>query len=205
ARKEVDRLGLLVRINSDNAQPGRIKFDALAEHYLKVEFDPEVAVRSKSDNTKPIVEHNVRDYLMARWGEEIAEEIKTLDIQMWLKSLRTPLLNDAGTIKRKGLSWSTISKLRGTMSRIYKVGMVHGKVKSNPVENVETQCKSAYKAIIASPKQTLAILRSLASILHFTLVLTVAATALRASEALSLRWGDIAWMEDSTLVSKRWG
>src|SRR6202022_1761090 len=147
-------------------QPGRIKFGALAEHYLKVEFDPEVAVRPKSDNTKPIVEHNVRDYLMARWGKEIAVEIKTLDVQTWLKSLRKPVLNDDGTMKRKGLSWPTIAKLRGTMSRIYKVGMVYGKVESNRIETVETQCKSAYKAIIVSPKQTLAIVRSLASILH---------------------------------------
>lgn len=115
------------------------------------------------------------------------------------------MLNDDGAVKRKGLSWSTISKLRGTMNRIYRVGIVQEKVKFNPVVNVETQCKSAYKAIIASPSQTLAILKSLVSILHFTIVLTVAATALRASEILSLRWSDIEWMDNRIRVSKRWG
>jgi integrase len=126
------------------------------------------------------------------------------EIQTWLKSLRNPVLNGDGSVKRKALSWSTISKLRGTMSRMYKIGIVHEKVKSNPVENVETQCKSACKAIMVSPQQTLAILNSLVGIFHFTLVLTVAATALRASEILSLRWSDIEWMENRIRVSKRW-
>jgi integrase len=90
------------------------------------------------------------------------------------------------------------------MNRIYKIGIVHDKVRSNPIENVETRCKSAYKAILLSPQQTLAVLKSLGSILHFTLVLTVAVTALRASEILSLRWSDIKWLENRIRVSKRW-
>jgi hypothetical protein len=37
AWREVDRLGLLVRINSEESGT-RIRFDALAEHYLKADF-----------------------------------------------------------------------------------------------------------------------------------------------------------------------
>lgn len=40
--------------------------------------------------------------------------------------------------------------------------------------------------------------------LHFTLVLTCAATALRASEILALRWSDLLWNEGRTRISKRW-
>jgi hypothetical protein len=79
AWREVDRLGLLIRIN-DAPQPGRTRFDSLAEHYLKADFG-EDAVRPKSANTVPIVEHYVRDYLVARFGTQIAEDIKPLDIQ----------------------------------------------------------------------------------------------------------------------------
>ncbi len=39
------------------------------------------AVRPKSANTIPIVEHYVRDYLVKRFGEQIAEDIKPLEIQ----------------------------------------------------------------------------------------------------------------------------
>ncbi len=79
AWREVDKLGLLLRINDD---PGdvRIRFNALAEHYLKADFGDH-AVRPKSENTIIITKHIVRDYLVSRWGNEIAEDIKPLDIQ----------------------------------------------------------------------------------------------------------------------------
>ncbi|MGB8885736.1 MAG: hypothetical protein WCC87_03385 [Candidatus Korobacteraceae bacterium] len=190
--REVDKLGLLLRINDD---PGdvRIRFDALAEHYLKADFG-EHAVRPKSENTIIITTHIVRDYLVSRWGNEIAEDIKPLDIQCWFRSLHVD----------SGLAWTTISKMRGVMSRIYKVGMLHDKASKNPVLNVETPAKTNYRPIVITPAQTFGILKSLANLLHFTLVLTYAATALRSSEILALRWADILWNEEKIRLSKRW-
>jgi integrase len=193
AWREVDRLGLLVRINGDEALPGRIRFDALAQFYLKADYG-EDAIRPKSANTVPIVKHYVRDYLVSRWGDELASDIKPLEIQKWLKSLHTD----------HGLAWTTVSKVRGIMNRIFVVGRLHEKVDRNPVELVEARSKSNYKAIIISPKQTLDILNQLTNPLHFTLVLTCAATALRSSEILSLRWADILWDEGQIRISKRW-
>jgi integrase len=192
AWREVDRLGLGVRIN-DTPGPGRVQFSFLAEHYLKADFGAD-AVRPKSVNTIPIVEHYVRDYLTERFGGQIAEDIKPLEIQKWLKSLN----------EEKQLAWTTVAKLRGIMHRIYKIGMLHELVSKNPVLHVETRSKSSYRAIIITPAQTLAILKSLPSPLHFALVLTCAATALRASEILALRWSDILWGESRIRISKRW-
>jgi integrase len=192
AWREADRLGLSVRIN-DSPLPGRICFDFLAEHYLKADFGAD-SVRPKSVNTTSHVEHIVRAYLVPRFGNEIAEDIKPLDIQRWLKSL----------VESGGLAWTTVSKTRGVMSRIYKVGILHGCVARNPVLHVETRSKTEYKAIVITPTQTLAILKALPSLLHFTLVLTCAATALRASEILALRWRDLLWNEGRIRVSKRW-
>ena len=192
ARLEVDRLGLSVRIN-DSPGPGRVPFHFLAEHYLKADFGAD-AVRPKSVNTTSHVEHVVRAYLVPRFGDEIAEEIKPLDIQRWLKSLHV----------NRGLAWPTIAKIRGTMRRIYKIGVLHEHVSKNPVQHVETRSKSDYKAIVITPAQTLAILHSLLSPLHFTLVLTCSATALRASEMLALRWADVLWEEERIRISKRW-
>ena len=192
AWREVDRLGILVRIN-DAPSTSRLRFNALAEHYLKADFGAD-AVRPKSENTTSITESTVRNYLIDRWGTEIADDIKPLDIQRWLKSLN---------IESK-LAWPTISKIRGIMSRIYKVGIVHELVTKNPVAHVETRCKSSYRAIVITPAQTLSILKSLTDHLHFTLVLTCAATALRSSEILALRWADIMWVEARIRISKRW-
>ena len=192
AWREADRLGLSVRIN-DSPLPGRIRFDFLAEHYLRADFGAD-AVRPKSANTISHVEHIVRAYLVPRFGNEIAEDIKPLDIQRWFKSL-----HETG-----GLAWTTIAKMRGVMSRIYKVGILHEHVAKNPAQHVETRSKTAYKAIVIAPAQTLAILKALPSPLHFTLVLTCAATALRASEILAVRWSDVLWNEGRIRISKRW-
>jgi integrase len=192
AWREVDRIRLGVRIN-DTPTPGRASFDFLAEHYLKADFGTD-AVRPKSVNTIPIVEHYVRDYLIERFGEQIAEDIKPLEIQKWMKSLN----------ESNGLAWTTIAKMRGIMHRIYKIGILHELVTKNPVQHVETRSKSSYRAIVITPAHALAILKSLASPLHFALVLTCAATALRSSEILALRWSDILWGEGRIRISKRW-
>jgi integrase len=192
AWREVDRLGLGVRIN-DTPAVGRVSFHFLAEHYLKADFGAD-AVRPKSVNTISHVETIVRAYLIPRFGNEIAEDMKPLDIQRWLKSLHDS----------KSLAWTTISKMRGVMCRIYKIGILHEHVAKNPVLHVGTRSKTDYKPIVITPAQTLAILKALPSPLHFALVLTCAATALRASEMLSLRWSDILWNEGRIRISKRW-
>ena len=195
ASLEADRLGLRVRINSGNSQTGRMRFNELAEYYLKVEFDPEVTATPKSENTKPILEHNVRDILIEEWGEQIAEDIEPLEIQKWFNRLHNT----------DQYAWTTVSKIRGIMDRIFKVGIIHRKVAKNPVAGLETSTKTAYKAIKITPAQTLSILHSMMqNILHFTLVFVVAATALRSSEVLSLRWTDILWEERKIRIIKSW-
>jgi integrase len=193
AELEVDRLGLRVRINCADSGTRRIKFGELAEYYLKVEFDPEVTASPKSENTKPILEHYVRDILIAEWGDEIGEDIKPLEIQKWFNRLHN----------KDEYAWTTVSKLRGIMTRIYEVGIIHNKVAKNPVKGLETSTKTSYKAIKITPAQTLSILRSMRqNDLHFTLVFVVAATALRSSEVLALRWADILWEERKIRIIK---
>ena len=192
ARREADRLGLTARINNEPADT-RIRLAVLAEHYLKNGFGPD-ALRPKTERTILNTEHLVRAYLVSRWGEQIADEIKPLDIQRWLKSLHS----------EKGLAWSTISKIRGTMLRMYKIGALHELVTRNPVLPVETRSNTNYKAILVTPHQTLTIIESLPNPLHRVLVITCAATALRASELLALRWGDVLWDQAKIAISKRW-
>jgi integrase len=192
AWREVDKLGLLVRINQEEPA-GRIKLAALGEHYLKADFGAD-ALRPKSEKTISNTEHIVRHFLNGRFGNEIADDIKPLDIQRWVKSLHTD----------QGLAWTTISKIRGTMLRMYKIGLLHELVTRNPVQPVETRTTTDYKAIVLAPQQTLAIIQALPNVLHRILILTCAATALRASELLALRWGDIKWDEGRIRISKRW-
>jgi len=191
AWREVNRLGLVVRINEPS--DSRIHFDALAEFYLKNDFGPD-ALRPKTERTTLNTQHIVRGYLVPRWGREIADDIKPLHIQHWLKSLRSD----------SGLAWTTISKFRGTMLRIYRIGTLHELVTKNPVLPVETRSTTDYKAILVTPQQTVAIIMALPKPLHRMLVLTCAATALRFSELLALRWADLQWEQPRIAVTKRW-
>ncbi len=93
-------------------------------------------------------------------GKDIADDIKPLDIQRWLKSLHT----------EEGLAWTTVSKFRGIMLRIYQIGLLHELVTKNPVLPVETRSTTDYKAILVTPQQTLAIILSLSNPLHRILV-----------------------------------
>jgi integrase len=192
AWREVDKRGLLVQINDESCET-RIRFDALAEHYLKADFGPD-AVRPKTERTVLNTEQIVHSYLVPQWGREIADDIKPLDIQHWLKSLHA----------ENQLAWTTISKLRGTMLRIYRIGALHELVTKNPVLPVETRSTTNYRAILVTPQQTLRVIESLKNPLHRILVLTCAATALRASELLALRWSDVLWEESKIAVTKRW-
>jgi integrase len=192
AWREADKLALHIRINEAPA-PGRIRFDALAEHYLRADFGPD-ATRPKSEGTTLNMNHIVRHYLIPRFGTEIAEDIKPLDIQRWLKSLHTD----------KGLAWTTVSKVRGVMLRAYKTAILHGLITRNPVQPVESRSTTQYRAIIVTPTETRAILKALPRPLHRILVLTCAATALRSSELVALRWVDIRFDEERIRVSKRW-
>jgi integrase len=153
-----------------------------------------IAVRPKSVNTIPIVEHYVRDYLIERFGEQIAEDIKPLEIQKWLKSLN----------ESNGLACTTIAKMRGTMHRISKIGILHELVTKNLVQHVETRSKSSYRGIIISP-------RTYAcdpEVPLFTAPFHASADLRRDRaalfEILALRWSDTLWGEGRIRISKRW-
>ena len=85
-----------------------------------------------SVNTISHVEQIVRTYLSPSFGNEIAADIKALDIQRWLKSL-----HDSNS-----LAWTTISKMRGVMRRIYKIGILHEHVATNPVLHAAPRSKT---------------------------------------------------------------
>jgi integrase len=192
AWREVDRLGVIARVNDEEADP-RIRFSALAEHYLTNDCGPD-ALRPKTERTVLNTTHIVRAFLIPKWGKMAADDIKPLDIQGWLKTLHHD----------QELAWTTISKIRGTMLRIYRIGALHELVTKNPVLPVETRSTTTYRAILVTPRQTLVIIQSLPSPLHQILVLTCASTALRSSELLALRWDDVLWEQARINVSKRW-
>ena len=177
AWKKVDEMGMRAEINKDTTEA--VTFGVLALRYLDAETRDDAVV------------HYVKKVMIPAWGNTVADDIKRKDVRDWLKAL--------------DYSGPSIGKIKGIMNAVYEYGMFEEVCSSNPCSGWRLKSvKSEYKAITVTPEQTLMILKSMTDTLYFTLVFTVAATALRASEVVALRWSDIMWKENRIRVSKRW-
>jgi integrase len=181
AWKKVDEMGLRAEINKDCAEA--MTFGVMALRYLDKEPHDDAVV------------HYVKKVMIPVWGNIMADDIRRRDVRDWLKALR-----DDGTY-----SGPTTGKIKGIMHAVYEYGLFEEQVASNPCDGWRLKgVKSTYTAITITPQQTLMILRSVTDPLYFALVFTVAATALRASEVIALRWADIMWDESRIRINKRW-
>jgi integrase len=181
AWKKVDEMGLRAEINKDCAEA--MTFGVMALRYLDKEPHDDAVV------------YYVKKVMIPVWGNTMADDIKRRDVRDWLKALK-----DDGTY-----SGPTTGKIKGIMHAVYEYGLFEEQVTSNPCDGWRLKgVKSTYTAITITPQQTLMILRSVTDPLYFALVFTVAATALRASEVIALRWADIMWDESRIRINKRW-
>jgi integrase len=96
------------------------------------------------------------------------------------------------------------SKLRNTLSAIYRYGRVEGLIPPDcdPVKDVGASSLSTYEAVAVSPQEAFAILDQIESPLVRCLVVLLSATGLRPSEALALRWSDLNF-ESGTIRIER--
>jgi len=181
AWKKVDEMGLRAEINKDCTEA--MTFGVMALRYLDREPHDDAVV------------YYVKKVMIPVWGNTMADDIKRRDVRDWLKALK-----DDGTY-----SGPTTGKIKGIMHAVYEYGLFEEQVTSNPCDGWRLKgVKSTYTAITITPQQTLMILRSFTDPLYFALVFTVAATALRASEVIALRWADIMWDESRIRINKRW-
>lgn len=93
------------------------------------------------------------------------------------------------------------------MSAIYrhgqKWGMIPRSEECNPMKWVSCSTISDYEAITVSPEEAFAIVECL-PLFERTLLILVAVTAIRISEALGLRWSDILWDKLQIMIRRDW-
>jgi integrase len=133
--------------------------------------------------TQYTVGHYMDDYLLPRWGTSYALDIQPLDIEQWLGSLRRIM--------------SVI------YTRAQKYGLVPRSESSNPVRWVEQSAKSSYKPIVVDPAMAAKIFQKLSGI-EQTLVILVAATGVRISEAMGLKWEDVDYHNKQINLRRVW-
>lgn len=210
AWKEVGRLGLDNNLESELGS--RPTFGELAEHFRLNELKKESGVCKKAPETVNTSELLLDRWILPRWEERLASEIKPLELESWFASLASnPVLDN-----KKPLAWSSISKIKSIMAQVYKHAQRHELIPvaidkdgrpTNPVVLARSEAGSDYEAAVVTPEQMIVILKELDTAetrLEWALALLHAATALRPEEAFGLKWGDFDWQRKQINIRRGW-
>jgi len=155
-------------------------FGELADSYQKFEV-PRLA-----HTTAYAVRHNLGRYILPRWSSQIATKLRPLDIEAWFVALQD-----------HGLAPPTISK------HSQRVGLISRSQEANPISFARARGKSNYKPILISPQQAFHIIEQLKP-LERTLAFLSAATGLRISESLGLKWMDVDFAGQQIVIKRTW-
>jgi integrase len=163
-----------------------ITFGELAKDYIRVELsiDQSNAAIPKAHSTVETYRRYINRHIVPRWETMRASEMEPVAIQNWLRELKID----------SNLSNSTLVKVRNVMVAIFKHAQRYGLLprtqEANPLVFVRQSSVSNYEPVVLTLSQCVDILANLTG-MHRVLVLADAATGLRISEILALRWSDI--------------
>ena len=171
---KVGELGLGQRVGKPDATNATL--GEVLNHYLV--YGKTKTGEDKDDSTKKTEGRNARKYL-SHWGDRVAKDIQPLEIQKWLDKQ----------------SYGLRSKLRSMMSAAYRHGQKWGHIprgeEYNPMKLVSAPCKSDFEAVELSGTDAAAVIHNISDPLVKVLVILIAVTGMRISEALALTWDAI--------------
>ena len=128
----------------------------------------------------------------------IRDEVRVLEIKKWLIAIA----------EENRFTAESVKKTKHVFSRLFTFGGENELIAANlnPVKACNVKGvgrRSKNKKIIVPPEIAWKIAMSL-PIMHRTLVLLAAGTAMRASELLGLRWGDIDFTNKKIMLNRTW-
>lgn len=176
-REVVGAMKLQGKISMDGGTPPeKLTFNDLVAHYFANK-------KFRKESTKNLHEQIINGMLVPRWGNRVAIEIRPIEIKRWLSQL--------------DMEDPTRAKYRSIMGTVYTFAQCESLIplglEYNPPHYVKGfPAVSDYEAVTLEPEQTYRVLEQLQQ-LEYTLLLLIAATGMRISEALGLRWVDVLW------------
>ena len=187
-------------------------FGELAEHWRSHELLKSAGIGKKAEETVTIAELLLDNWVLSKWSDVRAGEIKPLAIEAWFEFLTCFPQGE----KKKPLSWGTIQKLKSIMSQVYKHAQRHELIPTsvdsdgrltNPVILARSETSSDYEAKVVSPEQMIVILAELdkpETRMEWTLAVLHASTALRPEESFGLKWSDVNWKKGQIHIRRGW-
>ncbi len=130
----------------------------------------------KAFSTRAAYECYLKLWILPRWGDHRIDQVKSVAVEEWLDSIK----------RAKG----TKAKIRNIMSAIFHHAMRYEWVDRNPIKLVRQSAKREKVPEVLELSE-LQLLLSKLFVRERTLALLDAATGLRVSELLALRWSDV--------------
>jgi integrase len=174
AQKAADALRIHVNKDSPRSLLYPVTCEQLIAHYLEKELAEDNNKRAYS--TKAAYKSYLDNWILPRWRSYLLKDVKAVAVEEWLSQL--------------SMAYGTKAKLRNIMSAIFKHAMRHEWADKNPISLVRQSAKREVIPAVLDLTEISALLSTLEHPFR-QMVFLAAATGLRASELLALRWGDI--------------
>jgi len=130
----------------------------------------------RSYSTKHIYKVYLRRWIIPKWGEHRLNEIRTIEVETWLRGL--------------SIARSTCAKIRNVMSVLFNHACRYEFFDHNPIHLVRQSAKRKAAPVVLKPLEIKTLLDGL-NIRERTLVLIAVSTDVRQSELFAVKWGDI--------------
>jgi integrase len=174
AQKAADALRLHVNQETPRAALQPLTCEQLIAHYLERELS--AGNRRMAYSTKAAYKCYLNNWILLRWRSYRLSDVKTIAMEEWLGSL--------------SLAPGTKAKLRNIMSALFNHAIRHEWMDKNPISHVRQSAKRERIPIVLDVGEIRRLLAELQHP-HKTMVFLAAATGLRASELLALKWRDV--------------
>lgn len=175
ALKAAQALRIDANQQAPHAESGPRSIAELIAHYRLKELAGESKGR-KAFSTRAAYECYLNRWILPRWGDLRIDQVKSVAVEEWLDSIK----------RAKG----TRAKIRNIMSAIFHHAMRYEWVDRNPIKLVRQSAKREKVPEVLELFE-LQVLLSKLFVRERTLALLDAATGLRVSELLALRWSDV--------------
>jgi integrase len=142
----------------------------LVKHYEEKELP------GKAFSTQRTFQTSLKTWVLPTWSEHRLSDVRTVEVEGWLH--RLPLAN------------ATRAKVRNTMHVIFSHACRHEWLGKNPISLVRQSAKRKKMPDVLDAEELKMLLAALQNPAR-TLVFLTAATGLRISEALGLKWSDV--------------
>ncbi len=174
AQKAADALRIHVNKETPHAALQPLTCEQLIAHYVERELSQ--GNRKKAYSTKAAYKCYLDNWILLRWRSYKLSDVKTVAVEEWLGNL--------------SLAAATKAKLRNIMSALFNHAIRYEWLDKNPISLVRQSAKRERIPIVLDVGEISSLLTELQHP-YRAMVLLAAATGLRASELLGLKWQDV--------------